>query len=373
MIAGPLRKQRIVPLRRKGQSSVSAAMRGLRGTRTSWITTSPRHLIAQEPRAERDQSRLLVLRRTDSTLAHHVFHDLPELLNPRDLLVLNDTKVVPARLLGRRARTGGKWEGLFLRQLPDGLWALLCQTRGRLSAGETIEVEPGGLRLRLTQRSAEGHWLAQPEPAGNALDLLAAHGQVPIPPYIRKGHAVPDDHVRYQTVFARRPGAVAAPTAGLHFTPGLLERLRQRGVEWAFVTLHVGLGTFQPLQSAEIKQHRMHREWGELPAETADAIARCRRRGGRVVAVGTTSVRVLETVAAAGAVQPWSGETDLYIYPPYTFRVVDALVTNFHLPRTSLLLLVNAFAGADFIRQAYEAAIAHQYRFYSYGDAMLIV
>jgi S-adenosylmethionine:tRNA ribosyltransferase-isomerase len=333
----------------------------------------PAHLIAQEPPPERDQARLLVLRRADSTRAHHVFRDLPELLNARDLLVLNDTKVVPARLLGRRARTGGKWEGLFLRQLPDGLWELLCQTRGRLVAGETIDVEPEGLRLRLTQRSAEGHWLAQPEPAGNALDLLATYGQVPIPPYIRKGHAVPDDQTRYQTVFACRPGAVAAPTAGLHFTPELFDQLRQRGIAWAFVTLHVGLGTFGPLQTTEIAQHRMHREWGELPAETADAIDRCRQRGGRVVAVGTTSVRVLETVAAAGAMQPWSGETELYIYPPYRFRAVDALVTNFHLPRTSLLLLVNAFAGADLIRRAYEAAVAHQYRFYSYGDAMLIV
>jgi S-adenosylmethionine:tRNA ribosyltransferase-isomerase len=225
----------------------------------------------------------------------------------------------------------------------------------------------------LTQRSAEGHWLAQPDPAGSALDLLGAHGQVPIPPYIRKGHAAPGDRARYQTVFARRPGAVAAPTAGLHFTPQIFERLRQRGIEWTFVTLHVGLGTFQPLQTANITQHRMHREWGELPTETADAIARCRQRRGRVVAVGTTSVRVLETVAASGAIQLWSGETDLYIYPPFSFRAVDALVTNFHLPRTSLLLLVNAFAGADLIRRAYAAAIAHQYRFYSYGDAMLIV
>jgi S-adenosylmethionine:tRNA ribosyltransferase-isomerase len=333
----------------------------------------PGHLIAQEPSAERDQARLLMLRRADATLAHHVFHELPELLNPGDLLILNDTKVVPARLIGRRAQTGGKWEGLFVRQLPDGLWELLCQTRGRLTTGETIVVEPGALLLRLAGRSADGHWLARPEPGGSSLDLLQSHGQVPIPPYIRKGHAVPGDRARYQTVFARRPGAVAAPTAGLHFTPQLLERLRQRGIEWAFVTLHVGLGTFQSIQTADITQHRMHREWGELPPDTADAIARCRQRRGRVVAVGTTSVRVLETVAASGAVRPWSGETQLYIYPPYAFRAVDALVTNFHLPRTSLLLLVNAFAGADLTRRAYEAAMAHQYRFYSYGDAMLIV
>lgn len=333
----------------------------------------PAHLIAQEPCAERDQARLLVLNRAGAALTHHVFQDLPELLKPGDLLILNDTKVVPARLLGRRMRTDGKWEGLFLRQLPDGLWELLCQTRGRLAPGETLLVEPGPLELRLVGRSALGHWLAQPNPAGAALDLLQANGRVPLPPYIRKGCAGPGDRTRYQTVFARQPGAVAAPTAGLHFTSRLFERLSQRGIAWAFVTLHVGLGTFQPLRSADLTQQPLHREWGQLPLDTVEAIIRCRERGGRVVAVGTTSVRVLETVAASGAVRPWSGETDLFIYPPYTFRVVDALVTNFHLPRTSLLLLVNAFAGASLIRQAYEAAVAQEYRFYSYGDAMLIL
>jgi S-adenosylmethionine:tRNA ribosyltransferase-isomerase len=333
----------------------------------------PAHLIAQEPCAERDQARLLVLDRSGATVAHHVFHELPELLTSGDLLILNDTRVLPARLVGRRERTGGKWDGLFLRQLPDGLWELLCQTRGRLAAGETLVLEPGGLRLHLVSRSPLGHWLARPSQAGASLDLLGTNGQVPLPRYIRKGRAVSGDRARYQTVFARQPGAVAAPTAGLHFSPRLFERLKQRGIEWAFVTLHVGLGTFQPIRTADFTQHRLHREWGQLPPDTAEAIARCRARGRRVVAVGTTSVRVLETVAASGAIRPWSGETDLFIYPPYTFQVVDALVTNFHLPRTSLLLLVSAFAGTDRIRQAYEAAIAQEYRFYSYGDAMLIV
>lgn len=333
----------------------------------------PAHLIAQEPCAERDQARLLVLGRAGTTLAHHVFHELPELLTRGDLLILNDTKVVPARLVGRRTPTGGKWEGLFLRQLPDGLWEILCQTRGRLALGETLVVEPGLLQLRLVGRSPLGLWLAQPNQIGAALDLLQANGRVPLPPYIRKGRAGPSDQARYQTVFARQPGAVAAPTAGLHFTPRLFEQLKQRGIEWAFVTLHVGLGTFQPLRTADITEQRLHREWGELPLDTVEAIARCRERGSRVVAVGTTSVRVLETAVASGSIRPWSGETDLFIYPPYTFQVVDALVTNFHLPRTSLLLLVGAFAGAAFTRQAYEAAIAREYRFYSYGDAMLIV
>src|SRR5579871_1845054 len=333
----------------------------------------PAHLIAQEPCAERDQARLLVLDRGRRTLAHRVFHDLTELLCPTDLLILNDTKVLPARLIGRRERTGGKWEGLFLRQLADGSWEFLCQTRGRLAPGETLLVEPGGLQLCLLGRSAEGHWLAQPSQTGPILDLLQANGQVPLPPYIRKGRANPPDRSRYQTVFARQPGAVAAPTAGLHFTPRLFERLQRRDIAWAFVTLHVGLGTFQPLRMANFTQHRLHREWGQLPLDTVQAIARCRQQGGRVVAVGTTSVRVLETAAAAGSVQPWSGETDLFIHPPYRFQVVDALVTNFHLPRTSLLLLVSAFADAAFIRQAYETAIAQEYRFYSYGDAMLIL
>jgi S-adenosylmethionine:tRNA ribosyltransferase-isomerase len=333
----------------------------------------PPHLIAQEPCAERDQARLLVVRREDATLSHHIFLDLPDLLNPGDLLILNDTRVLPARLLGRRSRTGGKWEGLFLREHPDGLWELLSQTRGRLTEGESIEVEPGPLRLELVRKTPQRHWLVQPSEAGTALELLVRHGQVPLPPYIRKGRAAVADQQRYQTVYADKPGAVAAPTAGLHFTPRLFERLRARGIEVGHVTLHVGLGTFQPIQVEDVTQHRMHCEWGELPALTANAIDDCRQRGGRVVAVGTTSVRVLETVAATGPLRSWSGETELFIYPPYQFRAVDALVTNFHLPRSTLLLLVSAFGGVDLLRRAYRTAIEQGYRFYSYGDAMLIV
>ena len=333
----------------------------------------PAHLVAQVPCAARDEARLLVLDRAGATLGHRIFQDLPELLAPGDLLILNDTKVMPARLVGRRARTGGKWEGLFLRQHPDGLWELLCQTRGRLAPGDTVLLEPGDFPLHLVSQTPHGHWLARPDQDGPAFDFLESIGHVPLPPYIRKGEANPEDRSRYQTVYARRPGAVAAPTAGLHFTPQLFERLKERGIDWAFLTLHVGLGTFQPVRTVHVTQHRLHREWGELSPETAEAILRCRQRGRRVVAVGTTSVRVLETVAAAGPIRPWSGETELFIYPPYSFRVVDGLVTNFHLPRTSLLLLVSAFAGADFIRQAYETAIEKEYRFYSYGDAMLIL
>jgi S-adenosylmethionine:tRNA ribosyltransferase-isomerase len=262
---------------------------------------------------------------------------------------------------------------LFLRELADGSWELLCQTRGRLTAGEVIQVEPGPLSLILESKSAEGSWLARPKEPGNTLELLERHGQIPLPPYIRKGRATAGDHERYQTVFARRAGAVAAPTAGLHFTPELLERLERRGIGRTFVTLHVGLGTFQPIQVEDFAQHRMHSEWGELSDAAAASIRACRARGGRVVAVGTTSVRVLETVAASGTIRPWCGETELFIYPPYQFSVVDALITNFHLPRTSLLLLVSAFGGVDLIQRAYMTAIEEKYRFYSYGDAMLIV
>ncbi len=333
----------------------------------------PPHLIAQEPAPERDGSRLLVVRRAAGTLEHRLFHELPDLLARGDLLVLNDTRVVPARLLGRRARTGGKWEGLFLRATPDGLWELMSQTRGRLTEGETVVVAPGGLELTLVSRTPERRWLARPNETGSAFELLRRHGHIPLPPYVRKGRAAEADQERYQTVYARRAGAVAAPTAGLHFTPRVFGRLDEAGVGRSFVTLHVGAGTFAPIKADDVTKHQMHREWGELPEETAAAAAACRAGGGRVVAVGTTSVRVLETAAATGPVRPWSGETDLFIRPPYHFRAVDALVTNFHLPRTSLLCLVSAFAGVELTRRAYRTAVDEGYRFYSYGDAMLIV
>jgi S-adenosylmethionine:tRNA ribosyltransferase-isomerase len=332
----------------------------------------PSHLIAQEPCPERDRSRLMVVRRAAGTIEHRLFADLPELLAPGDLLVLNDTRVIPARLIGHRARTGGKWEGLFLRETSDGLWELMCQTRGRLTEGETVTLEPGGLELTLVSQTPQRHWLVRPRESAAVLELLRRHGRVPLPPYIRKGRAAEADLERYQTVYARQPGAVAAPTAGLHFTPRVFERLDERGIGRTFVTLHVGEGTFAPIKGDDIAQHRMHREWGELSAETAGRIGACRASGGRIVAVGTTSVRVLETVAATGPLRSWSGETDLFIRPPYEFRLVDALVTNFHLPRTSLLCLVSAFAGVELIQQAYRTAIAEGYRFYSYGDAMLI-
>ncbi len=337
----------------------------------------PPHLIAQEPAARRDASRLLVLRRGPGGREHHLFADLPELLSAGDLLVLNDTRVVAARLVGRRARTEGKWEGLFVRVHPGGAWELLLQTRGNLLVGETLLVDSPAdppLRLTLLSKTPAGRWLAQPGEAGTASEVLARHGQVPIPPYIRKGRAGPADGDRYQTVFARREGAVAAPTAGLHFTPELFDRLEAGGIGRAFVTLHVGPGTFQPVKVEDVTQHRVEPEWAELPAATVAAISECQGRGGRVVAVGTTAVRVLESAARpTGRASAFEGWTDLTISPPFDFRVVDALVTNFHLPRSSLLLLVAAFGGYEPVRAAYDEAVRLGYRFYSYGDAMLIL
>jgi S-adenosylmethionine:tRNA ribosyltransferase-isomerase len=335
--------------------------------------TLPPELIAQEPCEPRDHARLLVANRHDQSLHHHRFDELPTLLRPGDLLVLNDTRVLPARLLGKRARTGGRWEGLFLRELGDATWEMMCQTRGALSEGESIDVEPGPLTLQLLARSPGGRWQVKPLMPGTTVELLERFGQVPLPPYIRKGDARPEDRARYQTIYATQAGAVAAPTAGLHFTQRVFAGLQERGIGWTTVTLHVGLATFQPIQVEDYTLHPMHREWGQLSDEAAAAIHACKACGGRVVAIGTTSVRVLESVARLGPLQAWAGETELFIHPPHEFKVVDALVTNFHLPRTTLLLLVAAFAGAQLVRQAYETAIAERYRFYSYGDAMLIV
>jgi S-adenosylmethionine:tRNA ribosyltransferase-isomerase len=333
--------------------------------------TLPPELIAQHPVEPRDAARLLVARRETQSLEHRHVRDLPELLRAGDLLVVNDTRVLPARLLGHRAKTGGKWEGLYLATGDDGCWLLLNHTRGTLVVGERIEID-SGLILTLVERTPGKPWKFRPEPPGNALQLLQQHGHVPLPHYIRKGHDEPADRERYQTVFAEQSGSVAAPTAGLHFTPELLQRLADRGVQRATVTLHVGLGTFQPIQDNDPERHVMHREWCHVPADTVAAIERTKAAGGRVVAVGTTSARTLESVAQR-KLEEWSGETDLFIRPPYEFRIVDVLMTNFHLPNTTLLLLVGAFAGEELARKAYEVAVAERYRFFSYGDAMLIV
>jgi len=333
----------------------------------------PDALIAQQPAEPRDASRLLVLPRATGEVQHRAFVDLPGLLSPGDLLVMNDTRVVAARLVGRRERTGGRWEGLFVRAHPDGAWEMLTQTRGRPESGEALLADPPGggepLRLVLGGRTEGGRWLARPGEAGPAGEVLARFGQVPIPPYIRGGHADEGDVGRYQTLYARNEGAVAAPTAGLHFTEGVFAALEARGVRRAFVTLHVGPGTFQPVKVDDFRDHRVEAEWGEVPEETASAIRDCKSRGGRLVAVGTTTTRLLEQAGGAA----WAGLAGLTIMPPFAFRAVDALVTNFHLPKSSLLLLVAAFAGTERVMAAYAEAVERGYRFYSYGDAMLII
>lgn len=337
----------------------------------------PAGLIAQSPLANRADARLMVVDRQTRSLSHRYIRDLPELLAAGDCLVLNETRVAPARLVGRRQATGGRWEGLFLSADSDGNWQLLCKTRGKLSPGENIVlVDQSGaddLLLKLLEKRTGGVWLAKPGSAGSALDLLERVGRVPLPHYIHGGEMRESDRERYQTVYARHCGSVAAPTAGLHFTSELLQRLAASGMVQARLTLHVGMGTFRPITAEALAEHRMHREWGEIDATAVHRIRQCRSAGGRIVAVGTTTTRVLETAARSGELSPWSGETDLFIRPPYQFRAIDALLTNFHLPRSSLLVLVRTFGGDELIRRAYAEAIRESYRFYSYGDAMLIL
>jgi S-adenosylmethionine:tRNA ribosyltransferase-isomerase len=334
----------------------------------------PPELIAQEPLAERDASRLLVLDRASGAVQHRVFRDLPDLLDPGDLVVFNRSRVIPARLLGHRAG-GGEAEILLVRDRGDGRWEAMARPGRHLRPGQRVTIdddlsvviesealsEDGRRRVRLLSRRRD---------IAGALERC---GHVPLPPYIRRPDR-PEDRERYQTVYAREPGSIAAPTAGLHFTPSTLERVRARGVATAEVVLHVGPGTFRPVTAPRVEDHRVPPEPYVLPAETAHAVAQARARGGRVVAIGSTAVRTLEgSAAAGGAVAAGAGETALVIVPGFRFQVVDAMVTNFHLPRSSLLLLVSAFAGRERVLSAYAEAVRSGYRFYSYGDAMLIV
>jgi len=337
----------------------------------------PRHLIAQTPLPCRSDARLLVVNRERNSFQHTHIRDLPEILQAGDCLVLNDTRVVPARLLGYRTQTGGHWEALFLEADQQGMWRLMCKTRGKLTPGETITLINGrgveDIRLTLATKQPDGTWIVRPDSVEEAYALLERVGRVPLPPYIRKGEMIETDRVNYQTVYAQEPGAVAAPTAGLHFTEVLLQRLEQQGVAICRLTLHVGPGTFRPITTGSLAEHEMHSEWGKVGIEAIERISACRKRGGRVMAVGTTSMRLLETAAAGATLEPFCGHTDLFIRPPYRFRAIDALLTNFHLPKTTLLVLVRTFGGDELIRRAYEEAISEEYRFYSYGDAMLIV
>lgn len=337
----------------------------------------PRELIAQQPLKSRQDARLLVVNRQTESIEHAHIRDLPQYLAPGDAMVLNDTRVIPARLVGRRERTGARWTGLFLGADEQGNWQVLGKTRGKLEPGEAIAIVSWDvrqeLRLRLLTNLGGGIWAVRPEPMGDALTLLEKVGRVPLPPYIRDGEMTEADRQTYQTVYAKEPGAVAAPTAGLHFTEALFEKLAQRQIAFQFATLHVGIGTFRPINSPTIEEHVMHHEWCSLSPETVDKLTATRARGKRIVAVGTTVVRTLETAAQSGALMPFTGTTNLFIRPPYQFHAVDALLTNFHLPKSTLLILVRTFGGDDLIRRAYDTAIREGYRFFSYGDAMLIV
>lgn len=328
----------------------------------------PPELIAQNPLPSRSDSRLLQLDPADGRVADRRFRDLPGLLEAGDLLVFNDTRVIPARLFGRK-ETGGRVEVMLERLLSDS--ECLAQLRASKTPrpGSHIELEDGS---RLRVEAGEDSFFRLQLAGGGLSGKLQVLGHMPLPPYITR-EDTPQDAERYQTVYAERPGAVAAPTAGLHFDERLLTELAERGMELARVTLHVGAGTFQPVRAENIEDHRMHAEYLEVPAETCEAVERARTRGGRVIAIGTTAVRSLETAARDGALRPFAGDSRIFIYPGYRFRIIDGLVTNFHLPESTLLMLVCALAGTEHTLAAYRHAVAERYRFFSYGDAMLIL
>ncbi len=327
----------------------------------------PEGLIAPHPAPVRDESRLMVLHRSEERIEHRVFRDLVDYVRAGDALVVNETKVFPARLLGR-GPGGGKVELLLLRRVEGEVWEALGRPGRRLRKGAQVQIGEGDLTAEVREVLPDGR--RQVHLRGDDVEaVLHRIGRTPLPPYLRR-EETPEDRERYQTVYARTPGAVAAPTAGLHFTQGLLDRIRGRGVDVTPVLLHVGPGTFRPVTAEDPALHRMEAEYYEIGPDAAARVASVRQRGGRVIAVGTTAVRALEAAATTGEHSGW---TEIFIYPPCAFRAVDALITNFHLPRSTLLMLVSAFAGREFVLRAYREAIRRGYRFYSYGDAMLIL
>lgn len=330
----------------------------------------PPELIAQEPVEPRDSARLMVLDRRTGSITHAVFRELGRFLRSGDVLVVNRTRVIPARIYARKIPTGGRVELLLLKQESPTVWQALVRGRG-LTPGKRLQVEGGPQAEILQVLDGPVRRVRFERPVWEWIHQV---GQIPLPPYIRTQLETPE---RYQTIFAQEPGSAAAPTAGLHFTPELVQRLQAQGIRFTQVTLHIGLDTFAPVKEEDPRQHKMHREWCRLDSETAALLNRTRQQGGRIVAVGTTAVRTLETAALHAppgqVVAPFEGETDLFILPGHTFRAVDALITNFHLPRSTLLMLVSAFAGRELILHAYEVAKQHRYRFYSFGDAMLIL
>ena len=330
----------------------------------------PQELIAQTPIEKRDTSRLMTLDRVSGTTGHHHFYDLPEFLNPGDCLILNNSRVLPARLVGQRLPGGGICEVLLLNDKGDKVWECLVRPGRKLRKGTRLTFGNGELTAEIVEQLEEGGRLIRFDYEGIFLETLERLGKMPLPPYIKEEL---QDQERYQTVYSKVLGSAAAPTAGLHFTPELLEEIQAKGVKIGYVTLHVGLGTFRPVKEDTIEDHPMHSEYCTIPQETADLINETRKGGGRCICVGTTSCRTLESWAAEdGHMEAKSGWTDIYIYPGYRFKVMDGLVTNFHLPESTLIMLVSAFAGREHVLAAYEEAVREKYRFFSFGDAMFI-
>ena len=338
--------------------------------------TIPKHLIAQHPIAKRDESRLLVLHRKSARIEHRKFYDIIEYLNCGDVLVLNDTKVAPARIIGYRT-TGGRVEGLIIKEILENTWEILLQSNHRLKETESLCFGNNAVIGRLVCRNDTGSWTIRFENRKKFIEMLESSGRMPLPPYIKRN---PEDKSsgihdveRYQTIYAKKMGAIAAPTAGLHFTENILQELTNKGIKIVYITLHVGLGTFKTIKEEDFRQHTIHKEFYNIPEAAIDTINKAKSLGKRIIATGTTTCRVLETLARNHTSKRSSGWTDLFIYPPYKFKLTDSLITNFHLQRSTLILLVSAFAGGENIASSYEEAISLGYRFYSYGDCMLIV
>ena len=329
----------------------------------------PEKLIAQHPAENRDESRLMVLDKKTGEIRHRHFYDIIEYLNPGDVLVLNDSRVIPARIFTKRRDTGAEVEVFLLKPLPQNCWECMVRPGKKAKAGKELAV--GDVMLRVEEELANGNRRISFSCDGDLTEKLKQIGQIPLPPYIHEKLA---DEERYQTVYSKAEGSVAAPTAGLHFTPELLEKLQKKGVELCFVTLHVGIGTFRPVKSETVEGHVMHSESYIFPQSAADTINRARKAGGRIVAVGTTACRVLETVGSrcGETLEASCGDTDIFIYPGYTFHVVDRLITNFHLPESTLIMLVSAFSSKEIIMNPYREAVREEYRFFSLGDAMMI-
>lgn len=329
----------------------------------------PEELIAQTPLQQRDSSRLMVLNRQTGEVTHKHFYDIVDYLQPGDCLVMNDSRVLPARLLGHRP-TGGAVEVLLLRDLGDKCWECLCKPGRKMQPGSEVIFGNGELTATVREVREDGNRVVEFHYEGIFLEVLERLGKMPLPPYIKEEL---QDQERYQTVYSREIGSAAAPTAGLHFTPELLEKIRQKGVKEAFVTLHVGLGTFRPVKAEQITDHHMHAELCMMSQETADILNETRRNGGRIICVGTTSCRTLESlVQEDGSFAASSKWTEIFIYPGYSFKAMDGLITNFHLPESTLVMLVSAFAGRENVLAAYEEAVKERYRFFSFGDAMYI-